>query len=357
MINKWGQDLVGYPFDRSHKFASEERNVMSILMGKQNGVAFGVLDQAVCTAKDLVVTVGRGLIYAQGGWFKNDLPININIQPGSTGYIVAQINLSEKNTSVGSIDNGTYQYLLNQCQYKAITDTPVKEDLNAGGVRYDVILYSYVANSATITLTDKREIMRKPDVKGTYRYIGAAEGAFNDVIISTKSSDWNTGPKPSGFGDAGIQYLSSPYKDIVSQGNIGNDAFIFIDNGGINPNNNTRVPLFVKVNGRTSMGYRTGSELNAGNVRLGLKHYNNGWESGLRDMYDTRVAPINNEMFCTPIRSSHIIIHPGMAVGITFCPRIDQSMRNTTYSFGFNYKLDLYLADNYDGKHAVEALP
>lgn len=356
MINKWGQDIVGYPFDRSHKFAAEERNVMSILMGEQNGVAFGVLDQAVCTAKDLVVTVGRGLIYAQGGWFKNDLPININIQPGSTGYIVAQINLSEKNTSVGAIDKGTYQYLLNQCQYKAITDTPVKEDLNAGGVRYDVILYSYVANSVSITLTDKREIMRKPDVKGTYRYIGAAEGVFNDVIISTKSSDWNTGIKPSGFGDAGNRYISTPYKDIVSQGNIGHDAVILIDNGGINKNNNTLVPLFVKVDGRASMGYRTGSELNAGDVRPALKHYNNGWQGDWEGLYDTRVAPVNNEMIATPIHASNIIIPPGMAVGITVCPRIDQSMRNTTYAFGFNYKLDLYLADNYDGLYRVEAL-
>lgn len=357
MINKWGQDLVGYPFNRSHKFASEERNVMSILMGKQNGVAFGVLDQAACTAKDLVVTVGRGLIYAQGGWFKNNLPININIQPGSTGYIVAQINLSETNTSVGAIDNGTYQYLLNQCQYKAITDTPVKEDLNAGGVRYDVILYSYVANSATLTLTDKREIMHKPDVKGTYRYIGAAEGVFNNVVISTKSSDWNNGIKPTGFGDRGIRYISTPYNDIVSQGNVDRDAFVIIDNGGINSNNNTRVPLFVKVNGMASMGYNTGSELNSGFVRLALKHYNNGWQGNWHGLYDTRVSPVNNVMVATPIRASHIVIPPGMAVGITVCPRIDQSKSRSTYSFGFNYKLDLYLADNYDGGYRVEALP
>ena len=357
MINKWGQDLVGYPFDRSHKFASEERNVMSILMGKQNGVAFGVLDQAVCTAKDLVVTVGRGLIYAQGGWFKNDLPININIQPGSTGYIVAQVNLSEANTSVGAIDNGTYQYLLNQCQYKAITDEPVKEDLNAGGVRYDVILYSYVANSATITLTDKREIMRKPDVKGTYRYIGAAEGVFSNVILSNKSSDWNNGAKSNGFADSGIRYISSPYQDIVSQGKIGNDAFIFIDNGGVNKNNNVGVPLFVKVDGMGSMGHQTGSALNSGYIRLALKHYNNGWEAGWHGMYDTRVSPVNNVMVTTPIRASHIVVPPGMAVAITFCPRIDEAKSGNTYAFGFNYKLDLYLADNYNGKQNVEALP
>lgn len=350
MINKWGQDLVGYPFDRSHKFASEERNVMNILMGTQNGISREYGGHGLADVDDLTVTLPSTLVFAQGGWFKNDLPITLNIQPGTNGYIVAQVDLSEANTSVGAIDDGTYQYLLNQCQYKVITDEPVKEDLNNGGVRYDVVLYAYTADSSKVTLTDKREFLRAASQIGDMPMILTTDHTFSPFVITSQTTPVTNGPKPASFADNGSSYGLAEHAGIVSQQMVSTDAMIIFDNGGFNPATKHEYPILFILTGRANMSIATGSTAKQGNMRfLRRTRTDAGW-GDWTTMLDTHLGCVNGLGPDHPIRRMGLLLRPGMAVAVTPTGRIDSTTGGASYRFSANVFVNAYRADNYDGR-------
>lgn len=157
MLNKFNQDFLGFPFDRAHKFASEERIIQNYLMGDSSGIVRNFDQAGVPSATGLEIDIAPFLAVAKGSWFRSMEQIKIPVLPSSSGTIVAQVNLGETNDSVGDISDGSYQYLLNQVQVTNITTAPVKEDILASGVRYDIVIAKWVSSATAVTVTDARE--------------------------------------------------------------------------------------------------------------------------------------------------------------------------------------------------------
>lgn len=157
MENKFGQDITGYPFDKSHKFAAEERVALNHLMGGSAGIVRGVGADGTVTGNLLTITVPPVLIFAMGAIYRSNSSIVLNVLPNSSGTIIARIDLSQSNDSVGTPDDGSYQYLLNQIRIMSIDTAPVKENILLTGTRYDVVMATWTTDATHVSVHDARE--------------------------------------------------------------------------------------------------------------------------------------------------------------------------------------------------------
>ncbi|MCS5737362.1 hypothetical protein, partial [Herbiconiux daphne] len=94
--------------------------------------------------------------------------------------------------SVGQIDDGSYQYLLNQVQVLNITTAPVKEDILNSGVRYDIVIAKWVSDATSVTVTDAREYVES---KSTYLapvgYASVIHSGDGKAVTLTKAGGGN----------------------------------------------------------------------------------------------------------------------------------------------------------------------
>lgn len=162
VVNKFGQDITGYPFDKSQSFASEERRALATMMGRTYGVVTGLGDK-MCQVSGgpLVATIQPGTIFINGAFVTIKEPVTINVDSNTVGWIVAQMDLSQDNSATGIPDDGTYEYMLNQVQFKAIKDEP-QYDLTGKALRYDVPLAKYTMSGSLVQITDYRTYANRP---------------------------------------------------------------------------------------------------------------------------------------------------------------------------------------------------
>lgn len=162
-VNKFGQDITGYPFDKSQSFASEERRALATMMGRTYGVVTGLGDK-MCEVSggSLVATIQPGTIFINGAFVTIKEPVTINVDSNTVGYIVAQMDLSQDNSATGIPDDGTYEYMLNQVQFKAIKDEP-QYDYTGKALRYDVPLAKYTMSGSLVQITDNRIYASRPN--------------------------------------------------------------------------------------------------------------------------------------------------------------------------------------------------
>lgn len=159
MKNKFNQEFTGFPFDKAHKYASEERIIQNYLMGDKSGIVRNYDRAAATTSNGLNITVDPFLAVIKGGWFRSHEPIVVPLLPNSSGVIVAQLNLAEYNDSVGIIDDGSYQYALNQVRVLDIGQKePTREDILTSGLKYEIEICRYATNATVLSSwTDTRE--------------------------------------------------------------------------------------------------------------------------------------------------------------------------------------------------------
>lgn len=170
VVNKFGQDITGYPFDKSQSFASEERRALATMMGRTYGVVTGLGD-SMCKVSggSLVATIQPGTIFINGAFVTIKEPVTINVDSNTVGYIVAQMDLSQDNSATGVPDDGTYEYMLNQVQFKAIKDEP-QYDLTGKALRYDVPLAKYTMSGSLVQITDYRIYANRPAARERENY-------------------------------------------------------------------------------------------------------------------------------------------------------------------------------------------
>ena len=155
--NKNGQLFTGYPFDKSQSFASEERRMLRAILGRTYGVIRDLPDSAFkATPKTLSVDVEGGSAIINGGLVTLRELTNVKVDANSTGTIVIQLDLSQDNSSYGTPEDGSYEYMLNQVNVKAIKDEPQYDISTDSALRYDIPLYKYTVTTGAPTLTDVR---------------------------------------------------------------------------------------------------------------------------------------------------------------------------------------------------------
>lgn len=194
IVNKNGQLFTGYPFDKSQSFASEERRALRAILGRTYGVVRDLPDKAFKgTPKSLSVDIDTGTAIINGGFVNLKELVNVKVDANSTGYIVIQFDLSQDNSSSGTPEDGSYEYMLNQINIKAIKDEPQYDATTDAALRYDVPLYKYTVTTGNPTLTDVRRFAFL-DFPAKRTDLGNYKGAWNgaDLAGDTASVDLNT---------------------------------------------------------------------------------------------------------------------------------------------------------------------
>lgn len=191
IVNKNGQLFTGYPFDKSQSFASEERRALRAILGRTYGVVRDLPDKAFKgTPKSLSVDIDTGTAIINGGFVNLKEVVNVKVDANSTGYIVIQFDLSQDNNSSGTPEDGSYEYMLNQINIKAIKDEPQYDANTDAALRYDVPLYKYTVTTGNPTLTDVRRFAFL-DFPAKRTDLGNISGAWNGVELPGDQANVN----------------------------------------------------------------------------------------------------------------------------------------------------------------------
>lgn len=356
-VNKFGQDIKGYPFDRAQSFASEERRTLNSLIGDTSGIVSGIGDQeGRLTTVGLQVTIGTMTAVAKGSWFRTDASTKVTLPPSVTGYILARVNLSEENTSSGSASDGTYQYALNQVRFLVTTESPVKENLLLAGNVYDIILAKFVSSTTGAVVTDNREFAGKPLVSSTGMLtIGRViQGFRRDGVNNAAGADagWNFTQFLDGVGPSYVptRYLKNIYKGLWE----GYRTCIFVDNGGIDPSTNLGASIYCDIKGYGIVSQLTGNGVNVnGYIRsVYFEKLKNGkWNTDNNGsmienvMYDSQVGNVNGVNNATPNKPSSFFVEPGTTKVLFYSARLSTYPSGTTWRFDQNIDMTCYLAE------------
>lgn len=357
MINKFGQDIKGYPFDKAQSFASEERRTLNSLFGDTSGIVTGIGDQeGSLTTVGLQTTIGTVTIAAKGSWYRTDTPIKVTLPPSVSGYILARVDLSEENTSTGSASDGSYNYALNQVRFLVTTESPVKENLLLAGNVYDIILAKFTTSTTNAVVTDSREFAGRPLVSSTGMIpIGRVVQSFRREGVNNAAganAGWNFTQFIDTIGASYIptRYLKNIYKGLWE----GYRTCIFVDNGGINPSTNLGESIYCDIKGTGTVTQLTGNGVNInGYIRsVYYEKLNNGeWrrnsDGSLTEnvMYDSQVGNINGVNNATPNRPSSFFVEPGTAKVLFYSARLSTYPSGTTWKFEQNIDMTCYLAE------------
>lgn len=347
MINKFGQDIKGYPFDKAQSFASEERRTLNSLFGDTSGIVTGIGDQeGALTTVGLQTTIGTVTIAAKGSWFRTDTPIKVTLPPSVSGYILARVDLSEENTSTGSASDGSYNYALNQVKFFVTTESPVKENLLLAGNVYDVIIAKFTTSTTDAVVTDAREYAGKQltTTKGMV-LIGTADiSATRQGITNSNEYEINS------FDDSvGASYIPTRYLKNIYRGQWkGSAAGIYIDNGGIDPNTNLGVPLFVDARGEGNISQYSGNGIQSNasvTSRRWVKDSNGAWGTGSIQHYTSRFGSIPGIYSGKSLRRTSFIVPPGTAAFLYYTTSVELATNTYIYRTNVLSCINVYLAD------------
>lgn len=351
MINKFGQDIKGYPFDKAQSFASEERRTLNSLFGDVSGIVTGIGDQeGALTTVGLQATIGTVTIAAKGSWYRTDTPIKVTLPPSVSGYILARVDLSEENTSTGSASDGTYNYALNQVKFFVTTESPVKENLLLAGNVYDVIIAKFTSSTTDAVVTDAREYAGKQltTTKGMVLLGSADIAATRNNINSGGEYEINS------FDDSvGASYIPTRYLKNIYRGQWkGSAAGIYIDNGGIDANNNLGSSLFVTASGNGRISQTSGTNTNEnGSItsRRWAKDANGSWGSGSITQYTSNFGSIAGIYSGGTLRRTSFIVPPGTAAFLYYSCSVGAASSSKMFRMNVLSVVDVYLADGATG--------
>lgn len=346
MINKFGQDIKGYPFDKAQSFASEERRTLNSLFGDTSGIVTGIGDQeGSLTTVGLQATIGTVTIAAKGSWFRTDTPIKVMLPPSVSGYILARVDLSEENTATGSASDGSYSYALNQVKFFVTTESPVKENLLLAGNVYDVVIAKFTTSTTNAVVTDAREYAGKQltTTKGMVLLGSADMSATKNNIAAGGEYEIDT------FNDTvGASYIPTRYLKNIYRGQWGGSAAgIYIDNGGIDPNNNLGASLFVTAKADGTIAQSTGYNTNENcyiTSRRWVKNSNGSW-SGSISHYTTNFGSIVGIYSGSALRRTSFIVPPGTAAFFYYSCSVGAANGEKQFRMSVNAVVDVYLAD------------
>lgn len=347
MINKFGQDIKGYPFDKAQSFASEERRTLNSLFGDTSGIVTGIGDQeGALTTVGLQTTIGTVTIAAKGSWFRTDTPIKVTLPPSVSGYILARVDLSEENTSTGSASDGSYNYALNQVKFFVTTESPVKENLLLAGNVYDIVIARFTTSTTDAVVTDAREYAGK-QLTSTRGMVLIGSGD-----ISATRNNINSGGEYEidTFNDmVGASYIPTRYLKNIYRGKWkGSAAGIYIDNGGIDPNTNLGASLFVTAKADGAVSQMSGTNTNENGYitsRRWVKDSNGSWGSGSTIHYTTNFGSIAGMYSGGALRRTSFIVPPGTAAFFYYSCGIGAASSSKMFRMSVNAVVDTYLAD------------
>lgn len=172
--------LTMYQADRNYVTPANDASLYSSLVDDTNGTLnrgnkLGII------VNGLIATVNTGQAVIQGRLVEVVKPENVTLPPNSTGKICLTVDLSKTNDVIGQAGTPEYSVKVNQVYLAVVTGDVLQDDLNNGGIVYQLPIGSF--NSSTTTAT-----------------VSVIKNVFNDTgwkdldIASTGAKLWGTNP-------------------------------------------------------------------------------------------------------------------------------------------------------------------
>ncbi|HFU4203827.1 TPA: hypothetical protein ACGO8F_001425 [Streptococcus suis] len=144
--------IVGYQFDRARVSASKDAALYNSLANGSSFILANQGDGLAVTTSGLTVTVKTGMALICGRLVEVIAPITVSIPASSKGYLVIAIDLSESNTSSGTIGSSNYIVVNNQLSVKFVTSL-TQQNISDGGLLYTFSLGAVTSTASAVTFT------------------------------------------------------------------------------------------------------------------------------------------------------------------------------------------------------------
>lgn len=142
--------LTMYQADRNFVTPSNDASLYSSLVDDTNGT-LNRGNKLGITVNGLIATVSTGQAVIQGRLVEVVKPENLTLPPNTTGKICLTVDLSKTNDVIGQAGTPEYSVKVNQVYLAVVTGDVLQDDLNNGGIVYQLPIGSF--NSSTTTAT------------------------------------------------------------------------------------------------------------------------------------------------------------------------------------------------------------
>lgn len=142
--------LTMYQADRNFVTPANDASLYSSLVDDTNGT-LNRGNKLGITVNGLIATVNTGQAFIQGRLVEVVKPENVSLPPNSTGKICLTVDLSKTNDVIGQAGTPEYSVKVNQVYLAVVTGEVIQDDLNNGGIVYQLPIGSF--NSSTTTAT------------------------------------------------------------------------------------------------------------------------------------------------------------------------------------------------------------
>ncbi|MFW6741528.1 hypothetical protein ACODRN_05050 [Leuconostoc mesenteroides] len=142
--------LTMYQADRNYVTPANDASLYSSLVDDTNGT-LNRGNKLGITVNGLIATVNTGQAVIQGRLVEVVKPENVTLPPNSSGKICLTVDLSKTNDVIGQAGTPEYSVKVNQVYLAVVTGDMLQDDLNNGGIVYQLPIGSF--NSSTTTAT------------------------------------------------------------------------------------------------------------------------------------------------------------------------------------------------------------
>lgn len=149
--------LKGFQFDKMEVFPFNDSSVFSSLSNDESFVIKNRGNEMFVTSSGLSLNIDTGQALVQGRLIEITEPMSLMVGANFNGYLVIEIDLSQANTSSGTVGQADYEAINNQLSIKTVTNL-IKDDLQNNGLIYQFELGKVNSNSNSITFTSTAQV-------------------------------------------------------------------------------------------------------------------------------------------------------------------------------------------------------
>lgn len=151
--------ITMYQADRSYVTPANDASLYSALVNDTNGI-LNRGNNFSMTTNGLAVTVNTGQALVQGRLTEIIVPEIVYLPPNTSGKICLTIDLSKINSVIGEIGTPDYEVKVNQVYLSCVSEDIVQEDLNNGGVIYQLPLASFASTATSAAVTAVKTVFK-----------------------------------------------------------------------------------------------------------------------------------------------------------------------------------------------------
>lgn len=166
------KNLNGYTFDHAPVSASADGNLYNEL-SLEDRVIKGYADELPVTAYNLKMTIGAGQFLSRGRLVEVKGPIDIDVPPFYSGYLIAHLDLSQINDYTGDPSTTEYRFVLNQADIR-LTKAPLTDSPDI----HETIIGTVSSTSTNVTFTKDWRFFNPDLLRRNTEIIGSSTPNF-----------------------------------------------------------------------------------------------------------------------------------------------------------------------------------